>query len=117
VLTACKNVHIRHPKEHVPYALYIPGEDHENYDLSVHFETATNFIHQSRQETNILVHCMAGVSRSVTLVLAYLMKHMGMNYHQAYSLVQRNRNKVNLLSCRSTPIRVSSGSCRSWSRI
>lgn len=28
LLTACKNIHIRHPKEHVPYALYIPGEDH-----------------------------------------------------------------------------------------
>lgn len=106
MLTACKNVHIRHPKEHVPYSLYIPGEDHENYDLSVHFDSAINFIHQSRKETNILVHCMAGVSRSVTLVLAYLIKHFGMSYNEAFRTVQRKRNKVTPVPYRSTQILV-----------
>lgn len=47
----------------------------------MHFDTAINFIHESLKETNILVHCMAGVSRSVTLVLAYLIKHKGMAYN------------------------------------
>lgn len=94
MLTACKNVHIRHPKEHVPYCLYIPGEDHENYDLSVHFDSAISFIHQARRETNVLVHCMAGVSRSVTLVLAYLIQHFGISYAEAFRAVQRRRSKV-----------------------
>ena len=104
MLTACKNVHIRHPKEEVPYALYIPGEDHENYDLSVHFDTAAKFIHQSRQHTNILVHCMAGVSRSVTLVIAYMMKYLGMSYREARGILQSNRKRVFLMLGRLTPI-------------
>jgi len=37
---------------------------------------------------------MAGVSRSVTLVLAYLMKHFGLSYQKAHGLVLRKRNKV-----------------------
>jgi protein-tyrosine phosphatase len=37
---------------------------------------------------------MAGVSRSVTLVLAYLIKHHGMSYTEAYRAVQRKRSKV-----------------------
>jgi protein-tyrosine phosphatase len=97
-------VYIRHPKDHVPYSLYIPGEDHENYDISIHFDTASNFIHQSRQETNILVHCMAGISRSVTLVLAYLMKHKCLTYREATSMVAKNRRKVLVFLSRLTLI-------------
>jgi protein-tyrosine phosphatase len=37
---------------------------------------------------------MAGISRSVSLVLAYLMKEKGMNYNQAYSIVKKNRKIV-----------------------
>ena len=75
LLTACKGVHIVHPLTDVPHYLYIPGDDHEKYDLSVHFEKSIQFIRNILKETNILVHCMAGVSRSVTLVIAYLIKY------------------------------------------
>ena len=101
MLTACKNIHIRHPKDEVPYSLYVPGEDHEHYDLSVHFDTAAKFIHQSRQHTNILVHCMAGVSRSATLVMAYLMKYLNMSYREAHKAIQTNRKRVKLYLVRS----------------
>ena len=87
-------MHIRHPKDKIPYTLYIPGEDHQEYDLSFHFETAADFIHQSRKETNILVHCMAGISRSATLVLAYLMKYMGIPLQQAFAMITSKRRKV-----------------------
>jgi protein-tyrosine phosphatase len=42
----------------------------------------------------ILVHCMAGVSRSVSLVIAYLIKHKDMNYEAAYTLVKSRRKIV-----------------------
>jgi atypical dual specificity phosphatase len=80
LLTACKNVHIKHNKEHVPFYLYVPGEDHPNYDLSAHFDSSLSFIESSLERTNILVHCMAGISRSVTLVLAYLMKYKNLTF-------------------------------------
>lgn len=80
MLTAAKDIQLRHPKSSIPYHLHIPGEDHERFDLSKYFNRSIDFIASSLKETNILVHCMAGVSRSVTLVLAYLMKHHNMTY-------------------------------------
>lgn len=94
MLTACKNIHIRHPKEEIPYTLYIPGEDHQAYDLSLHFSTACDFIDESRKETSILVHCMAGISRSATLVIAYLMKCMAVPFPQAMTMIVAKRRKV-----------------------
>jgi hypothetical protein len=41
-----------------------------------------------------MVHCLAGVSRSVSLVLAYLVKHCGMAYRQAYDLVKARRKII-----------------------
>jgi len=37
---------------------------------------------------------MAGVSRSVTLVIAYLIKHKNMSFQQAFKTVQSKRRKV-----------------------
>lgn len=40
---------------------------------------------------NTLVHCVAGVSRSVSICLAYLMKHHDMSLKEAYKYVERRR--------------------------
>jgi protein-tyrosine phosphatase len=47
---------------------------------------------------------MAGISRSVTLVLAYLMKHKGLTYREATSMVAKNRRKVLVFLSRLTLI-------------
>lgn len=39
---------------------------------------------------------MAGVSRSVALVIAYLIKIKGVSYDEAYSIVKRRRRIVNI---------------------
>lgn len=41
-----------------------------------------------------MVHCLAGVSRSVSLVLAYLIKHRGMSYREAYELIKGRRKII-----------------------
>ena len=55
--------------------LLICAEDMESYDLSQHFDEVTDFIDKGKEEgAGVFVHCMAGVSRSVTVSVAFLMK-------------------------------------------
>ncbi|KAK2586765.1 hypothetical protein KPH14_011793 [Odynerus spinipes] len=52
-----------------------------------------SIIHKNRQE-NILVHCNAGVSRSPTIVISYLMASEHLSYDEAYEKVKSKRNCI-----------------------
>jgi protein-tyrosine phosphatase len=54
--------------------LSIDLEDIQSSQIYNFFNTTYHFIDDNMRSTNVLVHCMAGVSRSATLVIAYLMK-------------------------------------------
>jgi len=43
----------------------------------------------------VIVHCYAGISRSVSTVLAYLMIYKRLMYQQAYDLVKKGRPELN----------------------
>lgn len=65
-------------------------EQHD--DIVARFDAAANQIHDwlSNGRT-VLVHCTAGVSRSVTTVIWYLMRYRGYAWDDAYSLVREHR--------------------------
>ena len=49
------------------------------------------FINQAIENGSVLVHCNAGVSRSVSVVVAYLMSHHSMTYEAALNAVRQVR--------------------------
>lgn len=65
-------------------------------DIMSKFDYVTQVIEQARREKYaVLVHCHAGVSRSATLVVAYLMKQYNMHLIDALEFVQLRRPCVN----------------------
>lgn len=59
-------------------------------------ETCVDRIKQSRSNKKIYVHCKAGHGRSVTIVVAYLIKRHNMSARDAYNHVKKIRHTVNL---------------------
>ena len=73
----------------------IPVEDLPDVDMTQHLEEALQFIEEARlQGEKILVHCHAGRSRSVTVILAYLMKFHSYSLYGALEFVQQCKQDV-----------------------
>ncbi|NWR43442.1 DS13B phosphatase, partial [Regulus satrapa] len=68
--------------------------DDPSFDLSIFFYDAANFISKALNSPGgkVFVHCAMGVSRSATLVLAFLMLHENMTLVDALKTVSTHRN-------------------------
>nr|XP_033811552.1 dual specificity protein phosphatase 10-like [Geotrypetes seraphini] len=70
----------------------LPATDSGKQNLRQYFEEAFEFIEEAHQcGKGVLIHCQAGVSRSATIVIAYLMKHTMMTMADAYKYVKGKR--------------------------
>lgn len=71
-------------------------DDLPSCNLKQHFATCHRFIEQATaQGGTVLVHCWAGVSRSATIVITYLMQKHGISMMQATDLVRQQRWFIN----------------------
>nr|KAF6424794.1 dual specificity phosphatase 13 [Molossus molossus] len=72
----------------------IEADDNPFFDLSVYFLPVARYIRTalSVPQGRVLVHCAMGVSRSATVVLAFLMIYENMTLVQAIQKVQAHRD-------------------------
>ncbi|KAL6631160.1 phosphatases II [Neocallimastix sp. 'constans'] len=62
---------------------------HNQDHLSKYFDKAFDYINESRNKKRaVLVSCQQGVSRSASLIIAYIMKTLHLNVAQAYAFVK-----------------------------
>lgn len=82
------------PKHQAPGITYlhIPIIDEPNVPIGDHFASTTEFIHRHRETGGgVLVHCMAGMSRSVSMVAAYLVRYQQMSLYDAIKVIKIGR--------------------------
>ena len=61
-------------------------------NISRYFEESADFIDEAvRSGGKVLIHCMAGISRSATMAIAFLMLRRGMPVEAAVEHVKRQR--------------------------
>ncbi|KIM36508.1 hypothetical protein M413DRAFT_449062 [Hebeloma cylindrosporum] len=66
--------------------------DEKTVDIRPYLEGASSHIERAlRAGRNVLVHCQQGVSRSASIVIAYLIRYHNMSYESASSLVRHKR--------------------------
>ena len=82
---------------HMPDVMYggIAMVDSPSYVIERHFGRTNEFIQQARSRgLRILIHCFAGISRSATVLAAYLMWRDGYTAMDAVRLLRQRRAQV-----------------------
>lgn len=73
----------------------LPASDSGHQNLKQYFEEAFQFIEEARKSgASVMVHCQAGVSRSPTIAIAYIMKHRQLTMIEAYKVVKNARSII-----------------------
>jgi len=69
-------------------------------NISLYFDEIGEIINK---ENTVLVNCVAGVSRSSTIVIAYIMKYYKLDLKNTFTRVRYNRNRIcpnkNFMKC------------------
>lgn len=67
-------------------------KDSQNENIECLFYRSIDFIEQHlKNKQNVLVHCIQGISRSVTIVIAYIIFKLGSDYKKAEQFLKQKR--------------------------
>ena len=90
VLTVARGLNIKVDCKH----LVIDVLDDPSDNLLIYFEQMNDFIEQGLKKGNVLVHCAAGVSRSASAVIAYIMKKNKWSFNKTRNFVMSKRSVI-----------------------
>ena len=94
ILTAVLGVNPIYPNDFV--YLNIPTRDIKDEDISFYLDECCNFIKGVlSNDGKVLIHCSYGISRSPSIVIAYLIKEYKYSYDEAYKKVKDKRAIMN----------------------
>eukprot|EP01080_Neovahlkampfia_damariscottae_P009566 gene9566-1769_t len=92
VLTVAHGINPFH--EEIANYKIISIPDESSSDLYSLFDECIDFIIESMKQGPVLVHCQAGVSRSATIITAFIMKSKGMRLDDALKFVRERRSCI-----------------------
>ena len=69
-------------------------QDSYDCNISLYFDEIADLIATQNKQDCVLVNCVAGISRSASFVIAYLMKYYEMNLEDAFLYVRKRRNRI-----------------------
>ena len=76
--------------------LRIPIDDTFSQHIENYFDITYDFITKAiDNNNNIFIHCHAGVSRSATILIAYLMRKNNIDVNTALNIVKNKRSIIN----------------------
>lgn len=80
--------------KHIP-VIYVNIEDNESENIAKYFKYLNDVIQGvERRGEKVLIHCRAGVSRSASVVIAYLMYRYKLNLEEAFEYVKNKRPQI-----------------------
>ncbi|KAB7506955.1 Dual specificity protein phosphatase 19 [Armadillidium nasatum] len=102
ILSSCRITHILNASVGIPnlfegWFTYLKKNvlDNPEFPLIDMFDECCDFIHFAiLSGGRVLVHCNAGVSRSASIVIAYLMKYNSMTLDNAFAFVKQKRSFI-----------------------
>ncbi|XP_069576705.1 dual specificity protein phosphatase 16 [Brachyistius frenatus] len=80
---------------HDSHFLRVPVNDSFCEKILPWLDRSVEFIEKAKAtNSRVLVHCLAGISRSATIAIAYIMKRMDMSLDEAYRFVKEKRPTI-----------------------
>lgn len=96
ILNTTKEVDTPEAEEKGFQYLKLNLEDNSDTPIAEYFEQTHQFIEDARSRSQgVLVHCRRGISRSATIVIAYVMRYSQKNFEEAFDYVKEKRDIIN----------------------
>jgi len=75
---------------------FIEAYDLPSFNMKNIFDECFSYIENVRLlNRRVFVHCNAGISRSPTIIIAYVMKHLKISFEDSFKLVKETRFTIN----------------------